>query len=67
MGDGMGQLGQRLLTATEKRRIGKCQKISLLLRLRCAYSFSKSTKTCMEHGTLQTHYPLWFTVRFSVL
>ena len=30
MGDGMGQLGQRLLTATEKRRIGKCQKISLV-------------------------------------
>ena len=42
------------------------KKKRLLYPLQCGYSFLRSTST--KHGTLQTHYPLWFaaSARLSV-
>ena len=45
-------------------------KNSLLQRIQCPYSFTKSIKdllTCRAHHTFQTRYPLWSAVRRSAL
>jgi hypothetical protein len=57
----MGQLAQRLLTATGKKYedLGNDERFSLLKRLQYAYTLFR--------GTLQTRYPLWSMVRLSVL
>ena len=53
MREEMGQGGQRLLTATAKKygELGWDEISSLLQRLQCVYSFSKSIKVvCSAHG-----------------
>jgi hypothetical protein len=53
MREEMGQGGQRLLTSTEKKygELGWDEISSLLQRLQCVYSFSKSTKVVSKHVT----------------
>jgi hypothetical protein len=61
----MGQPGQRLLTAAENVWIVSCSGYNAHSLL-----FFKSTKDVLarrECGILQTRYPLWSTVRLSLV
>jgi len=66
MRDGMGELGQLLMRATENNgELDRDEKNCLLQRLQSTYSFLNLQKRSLawrERGLLQTRYPPWSTV-----
>ena len=72
MREGMGQPGKHLLTATAKVwRFGLGRKILVFCSDYNAPTLFQNLQNrylaFREHGTHQTHHPLWSIVRLSVL
>ena len=64
----MGQLGQQLLSASEKVwKLGSDEKLSLCSNNNAPAIFLNLQIACWKRDILQTRCPLWSTVSLSVL